>query len=152
MLWDHCAEREAYVRSHTALDIYALEGQVPETVMSGQTADISPWALFAWYEWVYFHDGAISFPEDSEVLGRDLGPALDMGPAMSRKILKANGEIIVRQTVRALTPDEWNSPTEKGKRSDFDVAIREQLGPGFVYNDETEVLHLEYDTLVYEPY
>jgi hypothetical protein len=28
--WDDCIIREAYVRSHTSLDIYGLEGQVPE--------------------------------------------------------------------------------------------------------------------------
>jgi hypothetical protein len=30
-LWDHYIIREAYVRSHTSLDIYGLEGQVPES-------------------------------------------------------------------------------------------------------------------------
>ena len=40
-LWDHCIELEAHIRSHASLDIYGLEGQVPETVMSGQTGDIS---------------------------------------------------------------------------------------------------------------
>ena len=40
-LWDHCIELEAIIRSHTALDIYGIELQVPETVMSGQTGDIS---------------------------------------------------------------------------------------------------------------
>ena len=39
-LWDHCIELEALIRSHTALYIYGLEGQVPETVMSSQTGDI----------------------------------------------------------------------------------------------------------------
>jgi hypothetical protein len=29
-LWDDCIIREAYVRSHTSLDIYGLEGKVPE--------------------------------------------------------------------------------------------------------------------------
>jgi hypothetical protein len=28
-LWDDCIVREAYVRSHTSLDIFGLEGQVP---------------------------------------------------------------------------------------------------------------------------
>jgi hypothetical protein len=37
-LWDNCLEREAYVRSFTAHDIYKLNGQVPETVVSGKTA------------------------------------------------------------------------------------------------------------------
>ena len=40
-LWDHCIDLVALIRSHTALDIYGLEGQVPETVMSVQTGDIS---------------------------------------------------------------------------------------------------------------
>ena len=40
-LWDHCIELEALIRSHIDLDIYSLEGQVPETVVSGQMGDIS---------------------------------------------------------------------------------------------------------------
>ena len=40
-LWDNCIELEALIRSHIALNIYGLEGQVPETVISVQTGDIS---------------------------------------------------------------------------------------------------------------
>ena len=40
-MWDHCGEYEALVRSHTALGIYGLNGQVPETIIKGQTVDIS---------------------------------------------------------------------------------------------------------------
>jgi hypothetical protein len=29
--WDDCIIREAYVRSHTSLDIFGLEAQVPES-------------------------------------------------------------------------------------------------------------------------
>jgi hypothetical protein len=36
-----CIIREAYVRSHTSLDIYGLEGQVPESKIKGETVDIS---------------------------------------------------------------------------------------------------------------
>ena len=45
-LWDNCIELEALIRSHTALNIYGLEGQVPEMVMSGQTGDISNFCGF----------------------------------------------------------------------------------------------------------
>jgi len=48
-LWDHCLELESYLRSHTALESYELNNQVPETIVSGQTADISPFAEHAWY-------------------------------------------------------------------------------------------------------
>jgi hypothetical protein len=40
-LWDDCIIREAYVRSHTSLDIFGLEGQFPESKVKGETVDIS---------------------------------------------------------------------------------------------------------------
>jgi hypothetical protein len=45
-LWDHCLELEAYVRSCTSNDIYMTAGQVPETIMTGNTANISHIAEF----------------------------------------------------------------------------------------------------------
>ena len=84
-LWDHCIEREAYVRSNTAHNVFGLDGQVPETMVSGETSDITTFAEFAWYEWVKFRDTAVSFPEDQVILGRDLGPAIDIGPAYTRR-------------------------------------------------------------------
>jgi hypothetical protein len=36
-LWDHCLERVAYIRLLTAHDMYRLTGQVPETLISGDT-------------------------------------------------------------------------------------------------------------------
>jgi hypothetical protein len=38
-LWDDCIIREAYVRSHTSLHIFGLEGQVPESKVKG----VRPW-------------------------------------------------------------------------------------------------------------
>jgi hypothetical protein len=38
---DDCILREAYVRSHTSLDIFGLEGQLPEIKVKGETVDIS---------------------------------------------------------------------------------------------------------------
>jgi hypothetical protein len=32
---------EAYVSSHTSLDIFGLEGQVPDSKVKGETVDIS---------------------------------------------------------------------------------------------------------------
>ena len=63
-------------------------------LVSRETADISPFALFKWYEWVMFQDTAVTYPDDAMVLGRDLGPAIDIGPAITRKILKAIGIVV----------------------------------------------------------
>jgi hypothetical protein len=48
-LWDHCLELEAYVRSCTSNDIYMTAGQVPETIITGNIANISHIAEFGWY-------------------------------------------------------------------------------------------------------
>jgi hypothetical protein len=111
--WDECIIREAYVRSHTSLDIYGLEGQVPESKIKGETVDISTTAEYALYEWVKFRDTAAKFPASKIQLGRYLGAAIDIGPAMTRKIPKQNGMVMYRSSVRSLTQDEIQSPTEQ---------------------------------------
>ena len=152
-LWDHCLEREAYIRSLTAHDIYRLNGQVPETVVSGDTADISQFALFGWFEWVMFRDTAMTFPDDKMVLGRDLGPAIDIGPAMTRKIIKANGQVVYRSTVRGLTGDELSDETHKREQERFTESLEKALGDPFKYEDFANDPELEdLGTPVYEPY
>ena len=60
-LWDHALELESYIRSNTAMMHSELDGQVPETIMSGQTADISPCAALGWYQWIKDYDTVTEF-------------------------------------------------------------------------------------------
>jgi hypothetical protein len=129
-LWDGCLIREAYVRSSTALDILSLEGKVPDTIVKGQNSDISPLAEYAWYEWVKFRDTGQSFPDSKEWIGRDLEPAIDIGPAMLRKVLKINGKVMFRVSVRGLTLDEMQIPDEQKWHQEYDEAIKMKLGKG----------------------
>jgi hypothetical protein len=133
--WDECIIREAYVRSHTSLDIFGLEVQVPESKIKGETVDISTIAEYAWYEWVKFRDTAFKFPVSKIQLGRDLGATIDIGPAMTRKILKQNGSVMYRSSVRPLTQDEIQSPTEKKEREEFDIAVEKKFGPAMNKDD-----------------
>ena len=70
-------------------------GSVPEAVVSGETAVIPTFVLFKWYEWVMFRDRLPAYPDDSMVLGRNLGPAINIGSAMTRKVLEQNGKLFV---------------------------------------------------------
>ena len=54
-----------------------------------------------------FRDTSVPFPDDQMVLRHDLGPAIDIGPAMMRKILKENGHIVYHSNIRHLMPNEW---------------------------------------------
>jgi hypothetical protein len=134
-LWDDCIIREAYVRSHTSLHIYGLEGQVLESKIKGETMDISTIAEYAWYEWVKFRDTAAKLPVSKIQLGRDLGAAFDIGPGMTLKILKKNGMVMYRSSVRSLTQDEIQSPTEQKERQEFDITIEEKFVPAMNKDD-----------------
>ena len=123
-LWDHCIKLEANICSHTALDIYELEGQVPETMLSGQTANISPFIQHGWYDWVKFWDRT-SFPEPKETFARWLGPSIDVGPAMTSKVLKSNGQVVHSSTV---SDNETLRPGDLKEQADFDESIEECLG------------------------
>jgi hypothetical protein len=50
------------VRSYTAIDIFSLEGQVPEAQVFGNQADISTIAECVWYEFVKYYDVSVGFP------------------------------------------------------------------------------------------
>jgi len=104
--WSDAIELKAYVCSKTAHNIFILQGEVPERVMSGETSDISQFCEFTLYDWIMFCDQPVAFPDDNPVLGHYLGPAIDVGPALTAKILKANGEVVYRLTYRALTDVE----------------------------------------------
>jgi hypothetical protein len=123
------------VRSHTSLDIYGLGVQVPERNVKGETVEISTIAEYAWYECVKFRDTEAKFPVSKIQLGRDLGAAIDIGPAMTRKILKQNGSFMYRSSVRPLTQDEIQSPTERKEREEFDIAIEKEFGPAMRKDD-----------------
>ena len=128
-LWDDCLERRAYIRSFTAHDIYSLMGEVPDTLVNGESPDISEFSQFKWYEWVKYRDQQVAFPDDNFVLGRYLGPSTDIGPAMTCKLLNVKGNYIHRSTVRALTDDEVADILEIKERKAFDTAIEIKLGP-----------------------
>ena len=74
--------------------------------MKGQASDISHICEFSWYQWVMFRDVPVQYMVDNLVFGRYLGPARDVEPAMTAKILKLYGEVVLRYTLRALTLEE----------------------------------------------
>jgi hypothetical protein len=141
VFWDQCIRRQSYVRSCTALDIFSLEGKVPETQVFGNQADISTVVEYAWYDIVKYCDVYVEFTDTKIQRGRDLGPAIDIGPTTARIILKKNGEITYKTDVRSLTPDELASPDEALLRVEYDSSIHDTLGGGHLYLKTTGIIH-----------
>ena len=90
--WEYCVERRARINNHTAKDALV-------------SMDISNLCQYTWYECWYFRDQTAAFPNNKEVLGRVLGPARGAGNEMAQWILKANGRVVPRRSLRPLKVD-----------------------------------------------
>ena len=68
-----------------------IGGKIPETIMLGSTANISNLCQFDWFDWVVFWDTVPTFPVNTHILDRYLGPVINVGSALTAKIIKQNG-------------------------------------------------------------
>ena len=126
-LWDDCLVFMSLIRSHTALNIRQLGGDVPATLMAGDTSDISFICEFGWYDFVWYLS-----PEDEAMerkrLGRYCGPSFDIGDALCAKILTEKGRQVSRTSVFPLTEAENNSDAIKEKKRIFTEELKKNLG------------------------
>ncbi len=74
---------------------------------------------------MYYQDQSAFFPFPKECLGWCLGPAKNEGNAMTQWILNENGQVVVRCTIRWLTPHKLLPSNEPGvaKHEAFTISI-----------------------------
>ena len=100
-----------------------------------------------------FNDSQATFPETKFHVGRWLGPAVDVGSALTYmaltyKILKSNGQVVPRSTIRHLTLDKLTDPDHIDMTKSFDDNIIQKLGVPATENDFDK----DYLTPTYEYY
>ena len=88
------------------------------------------------------------FPHNQEVLGRVLGPARGDGNKMAQWILKANGNVVPRRSLRPLHPAEVHSSSELNKRKAFDALNERRHGTAISPPKPVE----ESDNKTFDPY
>ena len=93
------------------------------------TADISPFCEFGFWDWVKFREQGIAFPDDAMVLGKYLGPSINVGLAMTSRVMKANGKLEDRSTVCALTSEEHVNAALFREQQEFLTSVEERWGP-----------------------
>jgi hypothetical protein len=171
-LWDECMQFVAEIVSHTPNNSPEMRGRIPQTLVTSETPDISRIAEFPWFAWIWWHDQMAAFPDPRQTLGRYLGPGRDVGSVMTAKILKSNGQTIVRSSYIAVKPDEFHEPRVKKAMEDFmkdmEVKVGRPLTKDDLPEDETprsvpyedwddeEALVMperdDYDISTYDPY
>eukprot|EP00957_Ditylum_brightwellii_P028627 2162760-Ditylum_brightwellii.AAC.1 len=70
----------------------------------------------------------MSFSFNKEILGCVLGPAKGGANEMEQWVLKGNGNVVPRPTLRLLNVEELNSKTEIRSRNLFDSLIERRWG------------------------
>ena len=149
-LWDRCFVFTAKIRAHSALAIRELNGDVPTTLLTGDTADISHLAEFGWYQWVWYLS-----PEDSSMntksLGRYVGPSHDVGEALCAAVLTDKAKIVSRTSVFPLTvAEDCNDEIQIQKRK-FTLSVKERIGKKYEIVDEDDSDEATPQHELYEP-
>ena len=124
VFWDYCVERCSGINNLTARDTVKLRGSNPHTSLTGEEGNISNLCQFGFYDWCYYPEQGEAFPYSKEILGRVLGASKGKGNEMAQWILKANGNVVPRQSPRPLTVAELHSPTERKTREIFNKLIQ----------------------------
>ena len=150
-LWDHALEHSCRLESAMAKDIYKLNGQVPETMLKGETFDISTLCQYGFYDFIKYRDPNADYPDDEMPYGRYLGLIDDVGAAHAAKILQLNGKVVVRTTFRGLLDSEVSDPVEVKLRETFDKEIEQLLGAALT-EEKMKDLGEDWNTPVYESY
>ena len=95
-----------------------------------------------------FNDLQATFPETRFHMGLWLGPAVDVGYALTYKILKSNSQVVPRSTIRHLALDELTNPDHIAMTKAFYNNIIQKLGVPETENDSDK----DYLTPTYEYY
>jgi Reverse transcriptase (RNA-dependent DNA polymerase) len=123
--WDFAMEYVIKLRQFIVRK--AANDRPPLETVTGETPDTSEYMDFDFYSWVKYRDAHES--KDSPIhLGRWLGVAHEVGTALTYWILKSNGQIICRSTVRPLLPDEISNEGEQALRVIFNQHITAKFG------------------------
>ena len=127
-LWSYASKWGAAIRRLTALDIPELDGRTPYEHVTGSTPNITPYAMFDWYQPVYFHQPVAGYPHQKRVIGRLIGVADNCTDELAYVILPKTGRIQIRKSVWAVEPDEFNVLETQADILEYDKVIQERFG------------------------
>ena len=124
-LWDYCWEYYCGLKRITVTPNLHLEGLTPHQKIHGTAPNITEYIQYTWYEWIWYSD---LDSDDDEDLGRWLGPAFHAGVGHTSYILKRNGEVITRSSLRPMKEGEMDSPATKRRCEDFTKEMESHIG------------------------
>jgi hypothetical protein len=106
----------------------ACDGRTGFEHVTGSTPDISPLAMFDFWEPVWFLMPVAEYPFEKKTIGRWLGVATNCTDDMAYIVLPKSGIPITRKDVWALFDDERKNPAIAAQLGGYDLKINERIG------------------------
>ena len=123
VLWSFAFVFAAIVRTMTASTKIGMNNRTPFEAIHGFTPDISEYASFHWYQWVWYWEPTAA---QTQKLGRWCGVADTVGSGHAYYVLTIKGNVICRSSVTHLSADDMHETKEQ--RRIFDDEIKVLLG------------------------
>ena len=123
-LWDYGMRWVCEIMQRTSTQAGGLNGCTPIESVTGETADISEYLDFGFYDRVWYHENA---GLGERLHGRWLGVSHRVGSLMSYYILTKNCSVISRTTVQRVTNLEQQVDDNKALFSEYDQEVRRRL-------------------------
>ena len=127
-LWSFAGKWGAAIRRLTALDIPELEGRTPMENVTGSTPNITPYAMFDWYQPVYFHQPTSAFPHQRRDMGRLIGVADNCTDELAYVVLPKSGIPLIRKSIWAIPPERVDTDEVMADILELDMTIRDKYG------------------------
>ena len=140
--WCYALEWVSAIRRLSASEMPVLAGRTPEEYVTGATPDISPYIMFTFYQPVrYLNPAAGGIFKDA--FGYFLGVFDCAVDEMAFFVLAANGEVLVRKSVWALSMDEEHEHSEAlvALKAGVEAKIGDQIGPDEFVPNLNNLLH-----------
>lgn len=124
-LWDYAFRYTIAIRQF--LPRKSSNYRPPIEGIMGSTPDTSEYMDFDFFQWVKYRDRT-GAQTDNVKIGKWLGVADKIGSPLTYWIMKDNGQIIARSTVRPLLPEEESNEDERSKRQEFRKMLKRIYG------------------------
>jgi hypothetical protein len=123
-LWPYCMELCAAVQRLTANSIPQLNGRTPTEYVEGSTLDISSYAMFDWYQPIYYYNPVIGYSQEKKVIGGWLDVAEDCNNVMAYVVSAGKGKVFIWKSVWGIPDEDLAQASIKEKLDTFDLGVK----------------------------
>ena len=123
-LWDYGYKWVSETMSMTHTSSGGMDGSIPIAKVTGETADISEYLDFGFYDQVWYRDNAGLGPTYP---GRWLGVSETHGNLMCYWILNENAQVVSRSSVQRVTPLELQTTDHSTTFQNYEIKIKSKL-------------------------